>query len=111
MADEVPEISVAELKARLDRGDRIAIIDVREPAEWQIANLEEYGARLIPMSQLVDRIEEIDPGEEIVLQCRSGNRSGQVLKYLQSRGYARVWNLEGGILAWSDQIYPSKRKY
>lgn len=111
MADEVPEISVTELKERLDRGDPLTIIDVREPVEWEIANLEEHGARLIPMSQFVDRLSEIDPAEEIVLQCRSGNRSAQVLKFLRSRGYEHLWNLEGGILAWSDQIDPSKRKY
>ena len=111
MANEVPEISVTELKERLDRGDPLTIIDVREPNEWKISNLEELGAKLIPMSQLVDRLDEIDPSEEIVLQCRSGNRSAQVLRFLRSRGYERLWNLEGGILAWSDQIDPTKRKY
>lgn len=111
MANEVPEISVAELKERLDRGERLTIIDVREPEEWKIANLGEHGARLIPMGELVDRLDEIDAGDEVVVQCRSGNRSATVTRFLRSRGYDRVWNLEGGILAWADQIDPSKRKY
>ena len=111
MIRDVPEIGVTELKERLDRGDPLTIIDVREPAEWEIANLGEYGARLIPMNELPGRLGEIDPSDEIVLQCRSGNRSAQVLQFLRARGYERLWNLDGGILAWSDRIDPSKRKY
>lgn len=111
MESEVPEITVSELKERLDRGEPVTIIDVREPFEWGISNLEEYGARLIPMGELVRRIDEIDPADDLVIQCRSGNRSAQVTQYLRARGYERVANLQGGILAWSDEIDPSKRKY
>lgn len=111
MASAVPEITVTELKERLDRGDPVTIIDVREPFEWGISNLEEYGARLIPMGELVERLDEIDPGDDLVIQCRSGNRSAQVTQYLRARGYERVANLQGGILAWSDEIDSSKRKY
>jgi len=111
MSDEVPEITPADLKERLDRGDRLTIIDVREPFEWEIGNLEPYGARLIPLQQVPQRLGEIDPGEEIVLQCRSGARSAQALGFLRRQGYARVLNLKGGILAWSDQVDPSIPKY
>jgi sulfur-carrier protein adenylyltransferase/sulfurtransferase len=108
---QVPEITVSELKERIDRGDPVTIVDVREPFEWGIANLAEYGARLIPMGELADRLDELDPAEEIVLQCRSGNRSAHAVQFLRSRGYPNVANLQGGILAWSNEIDPSKRKY
>ena len=108
---QIPEIDPSELKARLDRGDQLTIIDVREPHEWDIANLEAYGARLIPMGEITSRLEEIDPSEEIVLQCRSGARSARVLEYLQGQGYERLHNLRGGINAWSEEVDPSVPKY
>ncbi len=108
---EIPEITPAELKQRLDRGDRLTIIDVREPQEWDIANLEEHGSRLIPLGQIEERAGEIDPEEEIVLHCRSGARSAQALAALRDRGYTRLWNLRGGILSWSDDVDPSLPKY
>jgi len=111
MSDDVSEITPARLKERLDRGDRLTIIDVREPLEWEIGNLEPYGARLIPLQQVPARMEEIDPGEEIVMQCRSGARSAQAQAFLRHHGYERVLNLKGGILAWSDEVDPSIPKY
>jgi molybdopterin/thiamine biosynthesis adenylyltransferase/rhodanese-related sulfurtransferase len=111
MSDEVPEITPAELKERLDRGDKLTIIDVREPFEWDIGNLEPHGARLIPLKQVPERLGEIDPADEIVLQCRSGARSAQALGYLRQHGYERLLNLKGGILAWSDEVDPSIPKY
>lgn len=109
--DDVPEIDVQELKQRLDRGDKLTIIDVREPHEWDIGNLEPQGARLIPLGEIEERLDEIDPSEEIVLQCRSGGRSARALELLREQGYERLWNLKGGILAWSDEIDPSIPKY
>jgi sulfur-carrier protein adenylyltransferase/sulfurtransferase len=111
MADEVPEITVSDLKERLDRGERITIVDVREPYEWEIGNLGEFGAKLIPLAELDDRLDELEPEDEIVVQCRSGNRSGRAVRYLQARGFLRARNLKGGILAWSDEIDPSIPKY
>ncbi|HEX2093655.1 MAG TPA: molybdopterin-synthase adenylyltransferase MoeB [Longimicrobiaceae bacterium] len=108
---EIPEITPTELKERLDRGDRLTIIDVREPHEWEIGNLEEHGARLIPLGQLPERAGEIDRDDEVVLQCRSGGRSAKALQHLQELGYERLWNLKGGILAWSDEVDPSIPKY
>lgn len=110
-SEMIPEITPTELKQRLDRGDRLTIIDVREPMEWDIGNLEPQGARLIPLAQVPARLDEIPRDEEIVLQCRSGARSGQALQYLQAQGYERVLNLKGGILAWSDQVDPTIPKY
>jgi molybdopterin/thiamine biosynthesis adenylyltransferase/rhodanese-related sulfurtransferase len=109
--NDVPEITPTELKRRLDRGDRLTIVDVREPHEWEIGNLETYGARLIPLGEVPERAGEIDPEEEIVLQCRSGARSARALRFLRERGYGRLWNLKGGILAWSDEVDPSLPKY
>ncbi|HET7320961.1 MAG TPA: rhodanese-like domain-containing protein, partial [Longimicrobiaceae bacterium] len=108
---EMPELTVAELKARLDRGDAVTIVDVREPHEWEIGNLGQYGARLIPLGELGERLDEIDPAEEIVLQCRSGGRSARALDLLREKGYDRLWNLKGGILAWAEEIDPSIPKY
>ena len=107
----IPEIDPAELKARLDRGDRLTIIDVREPHEWDIANLEPLGARLIPMNEIPERIGEIDSSEEIVLQCRSGARSARVLEYMREHGFERLHNLRGGINAWSEEVDSSVPKY
>ncbi len=105
------EIGAAELKERLDRGDPIALIDVREPFEWGIANLEGYGARLIPMDDVPARVDELDPGDEIVFICRSGARSMQVTEYLRQRGFARARNLRGGVLAWGEEVDPSFPRY
>ncbi len=111
MSDEIPEITPAELKARLDRGDRLTIVDVREPHEWEIGNLAPHGAKLIPLGELPQRFAEIDPGDEVVLQCRSGGRSAKALEFLRGHGYGRMHNLAGGILRWSDEVDPSIRKY
>ena len=108
---DIPEISVTELKERLDRGDRLTIIDVREPFEWDIGNLGQHGARLIPLKELVSRAGEIDPAGEVVLQCRSGARSARALELLREKGYPRLLNLKGGNLAWSDQVDPSIPRY
>lgn len=105
------EIGATELKERLDRGESIELIDVREPFEWGIANLGEYGARLIPMNEIPSRVEELDPAREIVLICRSGSRSMQVTQYLRGRGYGRARNLRGGVLAWGEEVDPSFPRY
>jgi sulfur-carrier protein adenylyltransferase/sulfurtransferase len=106
-----PEIGVTELKERLDRGEAIELVDVREPFEWRIGNLEEYGARLIPMGTVAERVVELDPSRELVVYCRSGARSGDVVAWLREQGFARARNLRGGVLAWSDEVDPSMPKY
>lgn len=105
----VPEITVHELKAKLDRGDDVLILDVRNPQEYEISRIE--GARLIPLDQLMERVHELDSSREIVLQCRSGQRSAVALQRLQKLGFRKLHNLKGGILEWSREIDPSLPRY
>jgi adenylyltransferase/sulfurtransferase len=105
----IPQISVKELKARLDRGDKFRLIDVREPFEWDICRIP--GATLIPLGQLASRMSELDSADEIVLQCKSGGRSARALKLLREAGFAKLTNLDGGITAWAEEIDPSVPKY
>ncbi len=109
--DAIPAITVTDLKQRLDRGDAVRLIDVREPHEWDIANLEEYGAQLIPLGTLPARMNELESADEIVLFCRTGGRSARALRQLRDAGFRRLWNLEGGLHAWSDHIDPSMPRY
>ena len=104
----IPEITPRELKARLDRGDDIFILDVREPHEYQICNLHGH---LIPLGELPKRASELDSSREIVAHCRSGKRSADAVQFLQQAGFRKIWNLKGGILAWSDEVDPSVPKY
>jgi len=104
----VPEIAPRELKARLDRGDDLFILDVREPHEYQICNL---GGYLIPLGDLSRRASELDRSREIVAHCRSGKRSAEAVEFLHKAGFRKVLNLKGGILAWSDEVDPSVPKY
>jgi adenylyltransferase/sulfurtransferase len=104
----VPEIAPRELKARLDRGDDLFILDVRERHEFQICNL---GGHLIPLGELSRRVNELDSSREIVAHCRSGKRSAEAVEFLRSAGFRKVLNLKGGILAWSDEVDASVPKY
>jgi molybdopterin/thiamine biosynthesis adenylyltransferase/rhodanese-related sulfurtransferase len=105
----VPHISVAELKGKLDRREKFVLIDVREPYEYDICRIP--GSRLIPLGQLPSRMSELDSADEIVLQCKSGARSARALKLLQEAGFGKLWNVEGGISAWADEVDPSVPKY
>jgi molybdopterin/thiamine biosynthesis adenylyltransferase/rhodanese-related sulfurtransferase/molybdopterin converting factor small subunit len=98
-----------ELKDRLDRGEPIVIVDVREPQEYQINRIE--GSRLIPLGELPQRYEELDPNAAIVMQCKSGARSAKATQFLRGVGFKNVRNLAGGILGWIDQVDPSQPKY
>jgi sulfur-carrier protein adenylyltransferase/sulfurtransferase len=104
----IPEMTPRELKTRLDRGDDLYILDVREPHEYQICNLQ---GNLIPLGQLPNRVNELDSSREIVAHCRSGKRSADAVEFLRKAGFQKVWNLKGGILAWSDEVDPSVPKY
>ena len=105
------ELDVLELKDLLDRGENVTLIDVREPYEWDIGNLGPQGAKLIPLKQLPQRLNEIDRSADIVVYCRTGNRSGRAAEFMRDQGFERVRNLVGGILAWSDDVDPSIPKY
>jgi len=104
----IPEITPRELKSRLDRGDDLFILDVREVHEYQICNLN---GRLIPLGDLPRRVSELDSSREIVAHCRSGKRSADAVEFLRQSGFRKIWNLKGGILAWSDEVDPSVPKY
>jgi molybdopterin/thiamine biosynthesis adenylyltransferase/rhodanese-related sulfurtransferase len=104
----IPEITPRDFKARLDRGDNLFILDVREPHEYQICNL---GGHLIPLGDLSKRVNELDSSREIVAHCRSGKRSAEAVEFLQKAGFRKIWNLKGGILAWSDEVDPTVPKY
>jgi len=104
----IPEITPTELKSRLDHGDDLYILDVREPHEYQICNLHGH---LIPLGELPRRVHELDSSREIVAHCRSGKRSAEAVQFLQKAGFRKIWNLKGGILAWSDEVDPTVPKY
>ena len=101
----VDEIEAAELRRRLDAGEPLEIIDVREPHEWAVCRIE--GARLLPLGSLAERVHELDPARTYVLQCRSGVRSATALGLLRQAGFARLLNLRGGILAWARDVDPT----
>ena len=104
----IPQISVKDLKRRMDAGDDFQLIDVREPYEFQIAQI---GGKLIPQNDVPQRLSEIDRNREVIVHCRSGARSQRIAEYLKQAGYANVSNVAGGILAWSDEIDPKVQKY
>jgi len=104
----VPEIQVEELKRRLDSGEDVFVLDVREPHEYQICNINGY---LIPLGDLPKRVHELDSSREIVAHCRSGARSAKAVDFLRQAGFKKVHNLAGGILAWADRVDPKMPKY
>lgn len=111
MIGELPEISVTELDERLERGDPLSLVDVREPHEREIADLPEVGQLRIPLGQLLDRVSELDRELPVILYCRSGSRSGWATQELRALGLENVWNLKGGLLAWKDDVDPSIPAY
>ena len=105
------EITVIDLKAKLDRGEPLTIIDVRDPHEWQICNLEAYGSKLIPLGQFAARMSELSSEDDIVVHCKMGGRSADAYRMLQQAGFKRIKNLKGGITAWADQVDQTVPKY
>lgn len=105
----IPSISAHELKRKMDAGEQFELIDVREAFEYEIARID--GAKLIPLGEIAERADELARERPIVVHCHSGQRSAQAVRLLLQRGFANVYNLEGGINAWSDQIDPNVPKY
>lgn len=103
------DITVTELKERMDRGDAPTLIDVREPHEYEICQIP--GATLIPQGQLPQQLAAFDPNQEIVVHCKSGVRSANAVAFMKGRGFKNARNLAGGILAWIDQVDPTQKKY
>jgi adenylyltransferase/sulfurtransferase len=105
------EITVTGLKEKLDRGEAITLIDVRDPHEWQISNLAPYGARLIPLGQFAARMHELNSEDEIVVHCKMGGRSAEAYQILKQAGFKKIRNLKGGISAWAEQVDPAMPQY
>jgi molybdopterin/thiamine biosynthesis adenylyltransferase/rhodanese-related sulfurtransferase/molybdopterin converting factor small subunit len=103
------EIEVTEVKAKLDRGDKFLLLDVREPHEHKICNIP--AAKLIPLGEVPQRLHELDKDADIVVHCKSGMRSAKACGILKQAGFQHVRNMKGGILAWSDKVDPSVPKY
>src|SRR5438552_2862643 len=103
------ETTVTELKRRLDQQEKVFILDVRNPEEYQICRIP--GSTLIPLPELPRRFRELDKDREMVVHCKSGMRSARAIQFLRQQGFAKLKNLKGGILAWADQIDPSLPKY
>ncbi len=103
------ELSVQELKAKMDRNEDFQLIDVREVSEHEYCSIT--GAQLIPMGEILARINEVDKTKEVIIHCKSGGRSGAIVNALMARGFSNVINLRGGILAWSQEIDPSIPTY
>lgn len=103
-----PDMQVEELKQRLDAGENLLVLDVREEYEYEISNI---GGHLIPLAELPKRIKELDSTREIVAMCKMGARSAKAVALLRQSGFTNVRNLTGGISAWSDRVDPKVRKY
>lgn len=105
----VPTITVEQLKAKQVAGENFVLLDVREKYEYDIARIP--GSKLIPLGELHSRMSELDSADEIVVHCKAGTRSAQAVRELQAAGFGKLWNVEGGILAWADRIDPTVAKY
>jgi adenylyltransferase/sulfurtransferase len=104
------EISATELKKRIDAGEDIQLIDVRQPDEYAFAKIP--GAKLIPLGQIMQRMGELDETKETVIHCKMGGRSARAIEALQHAGFTGdLSNLKGGITAWSDEVDPKVPKY
>ncbi len=108
-AGEPFTITPEDLKAKMDRGEPVVLVDVREEDEWAVNRIG--GATLIPLMTLPQRARELDPKTEVVAYCKMGSRSEQAVLYLRRLGFARAKNLEGGIDAWIERVDPSLRAY
>ena len=104
--DDVPSLTPTELKARTAGGRQPILLDVREPHEWEISNLAPLGAILIPKDRVLENMGSLDTAREIVVYCRTGARSADVVRLLQKHGFERLYNLEGGINRWAREVDP-----
>ena len=104
------EITATELKKRMDEGRDIQLVDVRQPDEYTFAKIE--GAKLIPLGEIMRRMDELDDSKELILQCKAGGRSAHAIDFLTRAGYqGQMANLKGGITAWSNDVNPKIPKY
>jgi adenylyltransferase/sulfurtransferase len=104
------ETTATELKQKLDNGENVQLIDVRQPDEYAFAKIE--GAKLIPLGDVMRRMDEIDESRETVIHCKAGGRSAKAIEFLQKAGFkGKLSNLKGGITAWSNEVDSSVPKY
>ena len=103
------QITVAELKEKIDGGKAVVLLDVREPMEWEIARLDK--AVLMPVAQVPSRVNELSTADEIVVYCKTGVRSGRITNFLRELGFRKVKNLVGGIDEWADKVEPEMARY
>jgi len=104
------EITATELKKMLDDGEKVQLIDVRQPDEYAFAKID--GAKLIPLGEIVKKMDELDDSQLAIIQCKAGGRSAQAIQALQRAGYkGELKNLRGGITAWSNDVDPKVPKY
>jgi len=108
-ASGIPEITVQELKAKMDRKEKFVLIDVREPSEYKINQIR--GSKLIPLGNIPERVHELDSADELIVHCHFGGRSAKAAAFLQKAGFKKVKNLVGGIDAWSQDIDPNCPRY
>jgi len=102
------EISVQELKEKMDKGEDFQLIDVREDFEYEMSNI---GGTLIPLGGILIESEKIDKDKPVVVMCRSGKRSAAAIMQLEQQGFTNLINLKGGILAWAEEIDPTINVY
>jgi rhodanese-related sulfurtransferase len=103
------EVTVQELKHMMDSGEDFQLIDCREPHEYEFCNLK---GELIPQGEIPHQVEKISRDKKVILQCRSGARSGNMVQWLEKHhGFTNLYNLKGGILAWAREIDPSVPTY
>jgi adenylyltransferase/sulfurtransferase len=107
-ANMIPEISVEELKAKLDKKEKFVLLDVREPHEYEIAKIP--GSKLIPLGELQNRVGELDKGSQLIVHCKMGGRSARAVQFLRAQGFDAT-NVAGGIHDWSEKIDPSVPTY
>lgn len=105
----IPAVDVVQLKEMMDNGEEFTLVDVREPDEYEFCKLP--GSILIPLGEVANRADELDSSKKTVVMCRSGGRSGQAVEILMGKGFQDIFNLSGGILAWSDKVDSSVPKY
>lgn len=106
-----PGITPTELKERIDLGQPLVLLDVREAFERAIADLPDHGQVHIPLGELAQRLHEVDRDAPLVVYCRTGNRSAWAVQFLRGRGFESIWNLEGGVMGWREQVDPSLQAY
>jgi len=110
-SNDIPEISVTELRDRIDTGEVPILVDVRESFEREIADLPDLSQLRIPLGDLPSRMGDIPRDREVVFYCRSGSRSGSAVQFLRAQGFETVVNLKGGVLSWREDIDPSLTAY